>query len=286
MTSIDATVPAGQAGGSRWHYAAFVVPLLLFVVVVFDIPLAVTGLWSLTDEATGAPTLANYGEFLTSDIYARIIWRTMLIAAEVTLACAVLGYPLAYWTTRLGPVAQVVALGTIVLTFWVSILVRTYAWIVILGNGGVVNRWLQSAGLTKTPVEFLYNEFGVMVGMVNVLLPFFVLPLYAAMRRIDRRLLDMAESLGASPTETFWRVFFPLSLPALGASMVLAFILSLGFYITPAILGGGRVPMVANMMDLLINQFARWQMAAVISVALLLVTLLFYGVYQWLRERS
>ena len=148
------------------------------------------------------------------------------------------------------------------------------------------NSWLQSAGLTRTPIEFLYNELGVMVGMVNVLLPFFVLPLYAAMRRIDRRLLDMAESLGASRLESFWRVFFPLSLPGLGASMVLAFILSLGFYITPAILGGGRVPMVANMMDLLINQFARWPMAAVVSVALLLVTLLFYGIYQWLRERS
>jgi putative spermidine/putrescine transport system permease protein len=286
MAASSTTAAVREAGESRWNYAAFVVPLLLFVVIVFDVPLVVTSLWSFTDEATGAPTLGNYAEFLTSDIYARIIWRTMLIAGMVTLACAALGYPLAYWTTRLGPVGQVAALGTIVLTFWVSILVRTYAWIVILGNGGVVNRWLQSTGLTRTPIEFLYNEFGVMVGMVNVLLPFFVLPLYAAMRRIDRRLLDMAESLGASRTETFWRVFFPLSLPGLGASMVLAFILSLGFYITPAILGGGRVPMVANMMDLLINQFARWQMAAVISVALLLVTLLFYGLYQWLRERS
>ena len=286
MTALSVTASGRQAGESRWTYAWFVVPLLLFVVIVFDIPLVVTSLWSFTDEQTGAATLANYGEFLSSDIYARIIWRTMLIALMVTLLCAVLGYPLAYWTTRLGPVGQVVALGTVVLTFWVSILVRTYAWIVILGNGGVVNRWLQSAGLTRTPVEFLYNEFGVMVGMVNVLLPFFVLPLYAAMRRIDRRLLDMAESLGASRLEAFWRVFFPLSLPGLGASMVLAFILSLGFYITPAILGGGRVPMVANMMDMLINQFARWQMAAVISVALLLVTLIFYGIYQWLRERS
>lgn len=286
MTALSVTASARQAGESRWSYASFVVPLLLFVVVVFDIPLIVTSLWSFTDEQTGAATLANYAEFLTSDIYARIIWRTMLIALMVTVLCALLGYPLAYWTTRLSPVWQVVALGTVILTFWVSILVRTYAWIVILGNGGVVNRWLQSVGLTKTPIEFLYNEFGVMVGMVNVLLPFFVLPLYAAMRRIDRRLLDMAESLGASRLESFWRVFFPLSLPGLGASMVLAFILSLGFFITPAILGGGRVPMVANMMDLLINQFARWQMAAVVSVALLLVTLLFYGIYQWLRERS
>jgi len=122
--------------------------------------------------------------------------------------------------------------------------------------------------------------------MTQILLPFMVFPLFAVMSRIDRAYLQAAANLGASPARAFVRIFFPLSLPGLGASMVLAFNLSLGFYITPAILGGGRVPMVANMMDLLINQFARWQMAAVVSVALLLVTLLFYGIYQWLRERS
>jgi putative spermidine/putrescine transport system permease protein len=172
------------------------------------------------------------------------------------------------------------------MTFWVSILVRTYAWIVMLGNGGILNRWLQSLGIVSRPVEFLYNEGGVAVGMINVLLPFLVLPLYAAMRRVDPRLLHVAETLGASQLQIFWRVFFPLTAAALGASMVLVFILSLGFYITPAILGGGRVPLIANMMDLLINKFARWEMAAVNSVILLVVTLAFYGLYQRLREKA
>lgn len=177
-------------------------------------------------------------------------------------------------------------LGIVVMTFWVSILVRTYAWIVILGNGGIVNRWLQALGWTTKPVEFLYNENGVLLGMVNVLLPFLILPLAAAMRRIDPRLLQVAETLGASRMAIFWRVFFPLSLPALSAAMVLVFILSLGFYITPAILGGGKVPMIANMMDFLINKFARWEMAAVNAVVLLVLTLLLYAVYQRLRERA
>src|SRR5215475_15878313 len=118
MIALKVTVSGRQAGESRWSYAPFVVPLLLFVVIVFDIPLVVTSLWSFTDEQTGAATLANYGEFLTSDIYARIIWRTMLIALMVTGLCALLGYPLAFWTTRLSPVWQIVSLGTIVLTFW------------------------------------------------------------------------------------------------------------------------------------------------------------------------
>lgn len=270
----------------RWEGFVFLAPLLVFVVVVFDLPLATSVMWSVSEPGTGSLTLSNYVDFVAAGSYARIIWRTFLVAGEVTIATALIGYPLAYWISRLRPRGQAIAIGLVVMTFWVSILVRTYAWIVILGNGGIVNRWLQSWGLTQRPVEFIYNETGVAIGMTNVLLPFLVLPLYASMRRIDNRLLQVAETLGASRIETFWRVFFPLSLPALGASMVLVFILSLGFYITPAILGGGRVPMIANMMDLLINKFARWEMAAVNSVVLLLATLACFALYQWLRERA
>jgi len=270
----------------RWEGFLFLAPLLLFVLVAFDLPLATSVLWSFSDPGSGSLTLSNYADFLAAGSYARIIWRTFIVAAEVTIATALIGYPLAYWISRLHPREQAIALGVVVMTFWVSILVRTYAWIVMLGNGGLLNRWLQGWGLTERPVEFIYNETGVAIGMTNVLLPFLVLPLFASMRRIDPRLLQVAETLGASRLEVFWRVFFPLTLPALAASMVLIFILSLGFYITPAILGGGRVPMIANMMDLLINKFARWEMAAVNSVVLLIATLSFFALYQWLREKA
>jgi putative spermidine/putrescine transport system permease protein len=249
-------------------------------------PLLIVVFWSFSDPAAGFPSLGSYQAFIESGSYARIIWRTFLIAAEVTIATALLGYPLAYWISRLEQRSQLIAIGIVTMTFWVSILVRTYAWIVMLGNGGILNRWLLSLGLVSRPVEFLYNERGVAIGMINVLLPFLVLPLYAAMRRIDPRLLHVAENLGASRLQIFWRVFFPLTAPALGASMVLVFILSLGFYITPAILGGGRVPLIANMMDLLINKFARWEMAAVNSVVLLTATLAFYALYQRLRGKA
>lgn len=269
----------------RWDLVLLLAPLTLLILLLFDVPVLTTAYWSLTDADTGAWTLRNFREFAESNAYWRIIWRTLLISFEVTMATVLLGYPLAYWASGLGTRARMVVLGLVVMTFWVSILVRTYAWIVILGNGGLVNRALQWFGWTTKPVSFLYNEFGIIVGMTNVLLPFLILPLVAAMTRVDKRLLQVAETLGASRLRIFWQVFFPLTLPTLAASSIMVFILSLGFYITPAVLGGGKVPLIANMMDMLINRFARWEMAAVVSVVLMAITLTLYAIYQWLRER-
>jgi putative spermidine/putrescine transport system permease protein len=277
--------PAPGRPRVRWDLLALIAPLLLLVVLVFDVPLLNIFYWSAVDE-TGAPTTQHFREFADSTAYMRIIWRTLVMALEVTALTALLGYPLAYWITGLRPRLRLVMLVLVVMTFWVSILVRTYAWIVILGNAGLVNRALMGLGITSRPLEFLYNEIGILIGMTNVLLPFLILPLYAAMLRVDRRLLQVAETMGAGRLRIFWQIFFPLTLPTLAASCILVFILSLGFYITPAVLGGGRVPLVANMMDLLINRFARWEIAAVVSVVLMVVTLSLYAVYQWLRERN
>jgi putative spermidine/putrescine transport system permease protein len=126
----------------------------------------------------------------------------------------------------------------------------------------------------------------VIIGTTNVLLPFLILPLFAAMVRLDNRLFQAAASLGASRMTIFWRIFFPLTLPALAAGAILVFILTLGFFITPAILGGGRVPMIANMMDLLINRLPRWELAAAISTVLLCITLVFFAAYQWINRRQ
>jgi ABC-type spermidine/putrescine transport system permease subunit I len=172
-----------------------------------------------------------------------------------------------------------IGLALVVLPFWVSILVRTYAWIVVLGNNGVVNRSLLGLGFVDEPLAILYNELGVIIGTTNVLLPFLVLPLFAAMVRIDRRLLMAAAGLGAGPWTVFRRVFLPLTLPALAAGCILVFILTLGFFITPAILGGGRVPMIANMIDMLINRLPRWELAAALSTVLLVATFVCYALY-------
>jgi ABC-type spermidine/putrescine transport system permease subunit I len=269
----------------RWDFIILLAPMALATAVIFDIPLLNTALWSITNPDSGELTSQYFKEFADSNAYMKVIWRTLIMALEVTVATILLGYPLAYWATKLSTRSRMIVLGLVVMTFWVSILVRTYAWIVILGNAGLVNRTLQGLGITSRPIEILYNEIGIIIGMTNVLLPFLVLPLFAAMVRVDQRLLQVAETLGASRLRIFWQVFFPLTVPTLAASAILVFILSLGFYITPAVLGGGRVPLIANMMDLLINRFARWEVAAVVSVVLMVVTLSLYAVYQWLRER-
>jgi putative spermidine/putrescine transport system permease protein len=263
--------------------AGYIAPLVLFMVLAFDLPIVLMLGWSI-----GAPpdVLAHYAQIVERPVYLKVLGNTFRIALIATAVCTLLGYPLAYWMRGLSPGRQLIALALVVLPFWVSILVRTYAWIVILGNDGVVNRSLQALGLIGTPVSFLYNEFGVVLGTANVLLPFLVLPLFAAMLRLDDRLLQAAASLGASQRTIFWRIFFPLTVPSLAAGAILVFILTLGFFITPAILGGGRVPMIANMLDLLINRLPRWELAAAISTILLVLTLACYAAYRRVGARS
>src|SRR4030095_3054299 len=166
---------------------AFIAPLLVLMIVTFNAPIIyMLGLafW----EKGGALTLEHYEGLIETPVYLRVLGNTMRIAVIATLANVVIGYPLAHWMRGLGGRARLVAIAPVVLPFWVSILVRTYAWIVVLGNGGLVNRGLQWLGLTDAPVQFLYNELGVTIGMANVLLPFLVLPLFAAMIRIHGRL--------------------------------------------------------------------------------------------------
>ncbi len=262
---------------------AFVGPLLAFMLLVFDVPIVLMLGWSVSHPAV---TLRHYATVLQVPVYLRVLANTGRIATVTMLVCIALGYPLAYWLRGLRGRARPVGLALLVLPFWISILIRTYAWIVILGNAGVVNRTLQALGLIGAPLPILYNELGVTIGTVNVLLPFFVLPMYANMTRIDERLLQAAASLGASQRMVFWRVFFPLTVPALAAGGILVFTLTLGFYITPAVLGGGRVPMVANMLDMLINTYPRWELAAAISTLLLAMVTAFYLVSRAIRTRA
>ena len=273
------TAPARQLPAG----AAYVAPLLLFMLLAFNLPLALMLSWSI---AAPPDVLAHYGQMFERAVYLKVLGNTFRIALIATAVCAVLGYPLAYWMRSLASGHQLIAIALVVLPFWVSILVRSYAWIVILGNDGLVNRVLQGLGLTGTPVSFLYNEFGVTLGTTNVLLPFLVLPLFASMVKLDERLLQAAASLGASDWTVFRRVFLPLTLPSLAAGAILVFILTLGFFITPAILGGGRVPMIANMLDLLINRLPRWELAAAISTVLMVITLACYGAYRRIGARA
>lgn len=263
---------------------AFVAPLLLLMIGAFNAPILymlALGFWS----KAGGFTTDHYAAVFEASVYLKVLASTLRISLIATVANVLLGYPLAYWMSGLRPTGRLVAVGLVITPFWISILVRTYAWIVVLGNAGLVNSALLALGVITEPIRFLYNELGVTIGMANVLLPFLVLPLFAAMVRIDGRLLQAAASLGATPATIFWKVFFPLTVPALGAGALLVFILSLGFYITPAILGGNRVSMISNLLDKLINEIPRWEQASVISTLLLIVTLAIFALYRRL-DRS
>jgi len=261
----------------------FVLPLLAVMLLAFDLPLM-----EMLGRSFGFPqlTLEHYQDLVSTELYVKVIINTFGIATMATLTCALLGYPLAYWMRGLSPTARLVALAMIVIPFWVSVLIRTYAWIILLGNAGIVNSTLIALGLADSPVSFLYNKLGVTIGIVNVLLPFLVLPLFAAMLKIDGRLLHAARSLGASDAQVFWRVFFPLTIPALAAGALLVFLMTLGFYVTPMILGGGRVPMLVNMLDMLVNRVPNWNLASAISVLLLGVTLALYALSRRLGGRT
>ena len=262
----------------------FILPLLALMLAAFNLPILymlLLGFWS----KSGGFTAEHYVNLLDTPIYLRVLANTMRVAVVATLVNVAIGYPLAYWMRGLSPRAQFIAVAMVITPFWISVLVRTYAWIVVLGNNGMLNRLLMWSGLTDTPVSFLYNELGVMIGMANVLLPFLVLPLFAAMLRIDDRLMQAAASLGAPQRTIFLKVFLPLSLPALAAGALLVFILCLGFYVTPAILGGGKVPMISNLLDILINQIPRWEQASAVSTLLLVVTLLIFAGYRALDRK-
>ncbi|MBK3661016.1 ABC transporter permease [Bradyrhizobium diazoefficiens] len=262
----------------------FLIPLLVLIVVAFDAPIGYMLSLAFWDNTKGF-TFQSYESLLEAPIYLRVLANTLGISVIVTFANVAIGYPLAHWMRSLSGRAKIIVIALVVLPFWVSVLVRTYAWIVILGNDGLVNRTLQWLGLTHTPVQFLYNAIGVTIGMTAVLLPLLVLPLYAAMVRIDDRLLRAAASLGAPPRMIFWKIYFPLTMPTLAACALLVFMFCLGFYITPAILGGGRVSMIANVLDMLINQFPNWAQASAISTILLVVMLLIFAAYRRVDQK-
>jgi ABC-type spermidine/putrescine transport system permease subunit I len=192
--------------------------------------------------------------------------------------CLVLAYPYAYVMSSVRGRLAVLLLIAVLLPFWSSILVRSYAWIVILGDTGLINTLMLDLGITERPIRLLYNLFGVVLGMVNVLLPFMVLPIYASMQRIDGDYMRAAANLGANPWQAFWRIYAPLSLPGVLAGALLVFVLALGFYITPALLGDPRQAMLGQAIATQVQQLLNFGMGSAMAMILLSITLVVLAV--------
>lgn len=223
-------------GRRGWRAAGLLVPAAILLLLAYVLPLADVIRDSL--QVNGAVSLDNYRRLLSTPVFASIAWRTVRLAAITTAGCLILGYPLAYWLARMQSRWRPVLLLLVTVPFFTSVLIRSYAWVAILGNNGLVNRLLEGAGLTDGPIRLVFNETGTLIGMVQVQLPLMVLTLLAVMARFDRALLRAAGSLGADPVSAFWSVFLPLSRPGIVAGASLVFTSCLGFYTTPAMLGG------------------------------------------------
>jgi len=258
-------------------------PALLLVLVVLVIPVGWLFVVSFIG-ADGSFSLENYERMIERKSYMRIFYTTFEVSVLTTLICIAIGYPLAYFLSQLPPRAANLCMIAVLLPFWTSLLVRTYAWLVLLQRQGLVNDWAIGLGLWDEPVKFVHNMTGTLIGMVHIMLPFLILPVYSSMKAIDRDYLKAASNCGASPVRAFWTVFFPLSLPGLFAGSLIVFVLCLGFFVTPAVLGGGKVIMVSMKIASNIELFVNWGAASALGVVLLAVTLvILWGAARFLK---
>ena len=273
MTTPLPNALALQRDALRERVALFglVLPALLLVLVTMLLPVGWLFYLSILSD-NGAFSLEHYRRMWEQPSYGRTFWTTFEVSLLTTGICMLLGYPLAYFLSELPKRAANLCMIAVLLPLWTSLLVRTYAWLVLLQRRGLINGWGIELGLWDEPLALVHNLTGTLIGTVHVMLPFLVLPLYAAMRAIDRNLLRAAANLGASPLRSFWLVLFPLAMPGLATGALIVFILCLGFYVTPAVLGGGKVIMVSSRIANDIELFFNWGAASALGVVLLVLT--------------
>jgi putative spermidine/putrescine transport system permease protein len=283
VPSTASEPPAGAAlrAADRPSYSvgpfALTLPALLLLLLLFVLPLG--RLFALSFEGG---SLAWYEKALTGGLYTTILFRTFEIAAIVTACCLVIGYPVAFLLATTTPMWRTLGFAFVMLPLWTSVLVRTYAWMVLLGRNGIINRMLIDSGLMEQPLPLLNSRMAVILGMVHVMLPFMILPIYSAVTRIDPDLPKAARGLGASGLRIVTTIYLPLTLRGMIAGVTLVFVVSLGFYITPALLGGGKVLMFAMIIEQQVREFLAWNFAGALSVILLAVTLFVF----WLLNRG
>jgi ABC-type spermidine/putrescine transport system permease subunit I len=262
--------------GRDRRYALAALPATLYLLVLFVIPIGMVLAMSLTGAK---PPGANYLRIFTAPVYLVVLANTLSVGLGVTLITLILAYPLAYLLSTLPARTATVLLGIVILPWFTSLLVRSYAWMILLGQSGIVNSALKGLGWIDRPLPLLYSAFGVYVATVHILLPYMVLTLYGTMRSIDLRLIRAAQAAGASPPRAFLHVYLPLSLPGVAGGCLLVFIMAIGFYVTPALLGGPRQMMIAQMIASEMLETLQWGFGGALAVVLLTVTFAALGVF-------
>ncbi len=266
--------------GRRWMgrntWLLLTAPAVVFMLVAFGYPLVRVLLLSAFDPGF---TTTHYREMIENQAYARVLINTFQISIVVTLLSLLLGYPVAYVLSQLRGIPASVLVAGVVMPLWTSELVRSFAWTILLGRQGPVNELLERAGIIERPLALLFNATAVYIGTTHIMLPFMILPLYSIMRNIDRRLVQAALSMGATPISAFRHVFLPLSMPGVVSGCLLVFVLATGFFITPSILGNPHQTMIAMLIETEARRSLNWGMASALAVALLALTAVILAIY-------
>jgi spermidine/putrescine transport system permease protein len=276
---------------SRAYRAAITLPPLLWVAVFLLVPYALLffySFWTVSPAQTivHSWTLDNYRELFRVNVYLQTLFRSMWIASRVMIFSLLLGYPLAYYLSFHAGKRKDLLYQLVIIPLWVSYLVRAYAWKTILGSDGVLNTLLQYVHLTKHPLEFLlYSPFAVVLTLTHIYTPFAFLPIYASLEHIPRNLVEASHDLGGSPLQTFWRVIFPLSIPGVLAGATFAFVLSLGDFLAPLLLGGPSGIMISNIVVSLFGAAYNWPLGAAISFCMLVLVLALLFVSENLEKK-
>lgn len=256
-----------------------ILPSLFMLGLVFLVPLAWFFIKTLLIDSPPAALPGVFVQVLTSRAMQIAMVTTIWISLVVTAVTLLIGYPIAFYLANRTGWRFSLVIFCVIVPYFTSVIVRTYSWMVLLGRNGILNQIFLGTGLIKEPLPLLYNPFGIVVGMTYVLLPYMVLTLYSAMKGIDPSLTRAARALGASPLYVFRRVYFPLSWPGVISGSLIVLILAIGFFITPALMGGPGDVMIAMLIERSIEILLDWQTAAVMSLLLLATTLVLYAFY-------
>ena len=270
--ALNEVALAGQERREQWTLLGLSTPAILVIAIVVLVPVGWLFYLSFVGS-DGEFSLEHYKKMIEYKSYARVFMTTFQVSLLTTLICILLGYPLAYFLAHLPDRWTGLFMLAVLLPFWTSLLVRTYAWLVLLQRKGLLNDLAMQIGLWDSPIKLVHNMTGTLIGMAHIMLPFLVLPLYGAMKKIEPDMMHAASNLGASPIRSFWNVYFPLSVSGLVAGALIVFVLCLGFYVTPAVLGGGRVVMVATQITAILEYRFDWGAASALGVVLLMATI-------------
>ena len=272
---LSATTGGGSGGVRREGSFSYVVPALLLIAFFFIIPVLMLLMRSVLEPTPG---LQNYAELLGSTTYLRVFMNTFIVAGLVTVVSVLIGYPIAWLLAIMPERWSRLVLALIILSMWTNLLARTYAWMVLLQRTGVVNKVLVGLGVSDKPLALVNNLVGVTIGMTYIMLPFVILPLIGVIRSIDPGILRAAALCGANKRQAFARVLLPLSLPGVASGALMVFVMSLGYYVTPALLGGTSNMMLAELVAQFVQSLVNWGMGGAAALVLLLVTLALYAI--------